>query len=316
MIKTLLLLFVITSVAVLLIIRLGPRPRLQPIKFSALPLPSDLNEYLSREESKVPHLRAGTEKKIVWNSADHAVTDVSLVYLHGFSASRGEVSPVMETLAKTLHANLFFTRLRGHGQDSHALATATATEWLEDVNEAWAIGSAIGRKVVLAGTSTGATLALWAVSEGAKPAALIFFSPNFYPKDSRAGLLLLPFGLSIAKAITGPTRSWEPKNELQSRSWTHEYPIEALLPMMELVDYIAPFKLSAITTPTLIFTTDNDETVNVPLIRKKFNELGSPEKRLIEVPNASGHVLAGDAASPASTAFVESECLSFLKKAL
>ncbi|MDD4273595.1 MAG: hypothetical protein PHG14_07705 [Desulfobacter postgatei] len=38
------------------------------------------------------------------------------VYIHGFSATRKETAPLSDLVAKTLNANLFYTRLSGHGR--------------------------------------------------------------------------------------------------------------------------------------------------------------------------------------------------------
>jgi hypothetical protein len=39
-------------------------------------------------------------------------------YFHGFSASRKDITPVVETLAGMLHANTFLTRLSAQGTDT------------------------------------------------------------------------------------------------------------------------------------------------------------------------------------------------------
>ena len=59
-----------------------------------------------------------------------------------------------------LGANLFYTRLTGHGQDGAAMAEGSVNAWINDYAEAMAIGRAIGDKVVVIGTSTGASLAI------------------------------------------------------------------------------------------------------------------------------------------------------------
>ena len=61
-------------------------------------------------------------------------------------------------LGKELNANIFFTRLRGHGLDGEALAEATFDDWMIDTNEAIDIGNAIGDKLILIGCSTGCSL--------------------------------------------------------------------------------------------------------------------------------------------------------------
>ena len=80
-------------------------------------LPADLEAYLTESESRYNDIRPGLEKTILWHDPQRKkATELSLVYLHGFSASRAEISPVPERVAQELGANLFFTRLAGHGR--------------------------------------------------------------------------------------------------------------------------------------------------------------------------------------------------------
>jgi hypothetical protein len=79
---------------------------------------------------------------------------VAIVYVHGFSASKAEVRPLPDRVAAALHANLFFTRLTGHGQDGTAMAKGSINAWVNNHAEAIAIDRAIGERVVVIGTST------------------------------------------------------------------------------------------------------------------------------------------------------------------
>jgi hypothetical protein len=99
------------------------------------PPPTDaswLDDWLACAESAVPHLRPGTAKRVVWHGAAGQRTPWSVVHLHGFSASRLETAPLAEQVAARLGANLFETRLSGHGQDAPALGQATSQDWLAD----------------------------------------------------------------------------------------------------------------------------------------------------------------------------------------
>ena len=146
--------------ALLLLWFLGPRIIIDET-FQSVQLPKDLNHYLNQSESRFSNIREGLNKEILWANAEEKQTEYSIVYLHGFSASRQEISPVMEKVADALGANLFFTRLSGHGQTTEALSESTPKEWFQDATEALEIGKRLGEKVILVGTSTGATLALW-----------------------------------------------------------------------------------------------------------------------------------------------------------
>ena len=43
-----------------------------------------------------------------------------------------EIDPVVDLIAAELNANVYFTRLRGHGQDGKALGEATYEQLLDD----------------------------------------------------------------------------------------------------------------------------------------------------------------------------------------
>ncbi|GIV58500.1 MAG: hypothetical protein KatS3mg042_1413 [Rhodothermaceae bacterium] len=126
---------------------LGPRPAVEEPAGRPV-LPGDLDAYLAAAEARFDDLRPGVEKAIVWaDPATRSRTPLAVVYLHGFSATREETRPLCDTLAARLGANLFYTRLTGHGRTGEALAAATASDWLRDALEALAIGQRLGERV-------------------------------------------------------------------------------------------------------------------------------------------------------------------------
>ena len=147
----------------------GPRvPVDTSVTFDAASLGTDLDAYLVKREANTPNLRAGLGREIIWAfPSSKAKTPISIVYVHGFSASKGEVRPLPDLVAKALGANLYYTRLTGHGQDGAAMATATVNDWVNDYAEAMAIGRAIGEKVIVMGTSTGGGLITWGLTQTA-----------------------------------------------------------------------------------------------------------------------------------------------------
>ncbi|WP_292076461.1 alpha/beta fold hydrolase [Mesorhizobium sp.] len=168
---------------------LGPRVQADTtIRFDPSVIGDDPQAYLVRKEAAVPGIYDGLEKEIIWaDPMVHARTPLSIVYIHGFSASKGEVRPLPDEVADQLDANLYYTRLTGHGQGGAAMAEGSVNAWINDYEEALAIGRAIGDKVIVIATSTGGSLAAWAAtqpdaSEGM--AAVVFISPNFGVKAS------------------------------------------------------------------------------------------------------------------------------------
>lgn len=303
---------------VLLAFLLGPRARVEE-RWAEPDLPASLDAYVAAEEAAVPGIRPGDEKAIVWaNPEAPAVTPVSLVYLHGFSADRHEVEPVVSEVAAALGANVFFTRLRGHGRDSEAMGEVTAEDWLDDAAEAVAIGGYIGERVVLMGTSTGGTLAVWAATrpEAAdRIAAVVLISPNLGVQDPAAPILLWPWGGVIGRLVVGPERCFEPKNPEQERHWTTCYPPRALLPMMALVHLAQLLPAGSLTEPTLVLYSRGDQVVDPDETERVMARLaaGRAEMHVVEgAGDPEQHVIAGAIMSPETTDLVESEILDFL----
>jgi alpha-beta hydrolase superfamily lysophospholipase len=296
----------------------GPRiaidTRLRPIT-----LPADLERYLAEGERRFPDLRPGTEKRIDWaDDQRKAKTPVALVYLHGFSATRQETAPLSERVAQQLGANLFMTRLTGHGLSGEALAAATVNDWLNDVAEAVAIGQHLGDQVVViaASSSAGMVLSLAGSGQLDEVAALVLLSPNFGPAAAGSDLLLWPWGEQIARLIIGPVRTWEPVNAGQGQYWTSSYPVAALLPMMGTVKLARTADLAAVRHPTLLFYAPQDSVVDPARIEAAFARLGGAPKQLVAVPETAdpdGHIVAGAILSPDTTAQVAKTIVDFLR---
>jgi len=262
-----------------------------------------LNSYLSNQESQHADLVEGAESYIRWFDGVQK-TDLSIIYLHGFSASRQEISPVTERVASELSANIYYARLTGHGRSDDAMADASVEKWLEDTIQAYQIGRLIGKQVVIISTSTGGTLAAWLVSEFSEDIlANIMISPNFGVHNKFASILRWPWGLTLAKWLEGDYRSFEPLNEMHSLYWTERYPIEALVPVFKLVDKVNQLDKSRTSIPHMVLYSQNDKVIDPNKIIKTMAEYPKSKMSLVEFSASTDpyqHVLAGDACSPES----------------
>jgi alpha-beta hydrolase superfamily lysophospholipase len=313
--------FVLAGVVIVVIVAiaaLGPRLRVEE-RWIEPELGEDLDAYLRDAESGVPDLRPGAERAIVWLDPEkRAPTALSIVYLHGFSADRHELEPVVSDLGRELGANVYFARLRGHGRDGAAMAEATVEDWFADAAEAVAIGARIGERVVLMGTSTGGSLAAWAATRKearSRLSSLVLVSPNFRPRDRTARVLLFPWGGLIARLIVGPERCFVPENDGQARHWTTCYPTSALVTMMALVEYVRTMDLSGIEVPTLVLYSPDDVVVDATETERVLGTLLGTEPRSYVVEDSSDpsrHVLAGDILSPTSNDELLRTIMAFL----
>jgi esterase/lipase len=279
-----------------------------------------MDAWLTAREATVPRLRAGEAKSVLWaDSATHSRTAVAVVYLHGFSADRHEVEPLVSHLARDLGANAYFARLTGHGQDGAAMAEATVEDWLADAAEAVAVGARIGERVVLVGTSTGATLALWAAARpevADRLAALVLISPNLGLRDRSSRMLLWPWGGALARLVVGAERCFVPENEAQALHWTVCYPTRALLPMMALVEHVRSLDVGRVRVPTLVVYSRQDAVVDAAETERVLTGVGGAGPTFFVVEDSDDpqhHVIAGDIMSPGSTDQVRERILAFLE---
>ncbi|MBN2001811.1 MAG: alpha/beta fold hydrolase [Anaerolineae bacterium] len=295
----------------------GPRPELNA-QLEPVVLPDNLDQYLAESEAQFTDIVPGTEKTIVWANAGKTKTPLAIVYLHGYSATRQEAAPLCDQIAAQLGANLFYTRLTGHGRGGPAMAEATANDWLNDATEALEIGKRLGDKVVVIGVSTGGTLAAWLATQSRDAVlAYVLMSPNFAPKDPAAQILTWPWAEQLVRVIVGPERSWEPLNDQQARYWTCRYPSKALLPMMSLVKYVRALDLEAIRAPILVIYSPNDQVVNPREVERAYARFGSEVKEIkviTQSENPESHVLAGDILAPGDTPAMAETILAFVMR--
>lgn len=295
-----------TAVAVGGFILLGPREHVDWADATAPDVPDlgEIDAWLADREARFDDLVPGTEKRVLWHAGRVETTTVAFVYLHGFSATRQETAPLAERLARSFEANLFETRLTGHGRSGQALASARAEDWVRDYREAIEVGRRLGRRVVVIGCSTGATLD--AVGAAYWPervvAAHVWLSPNFGPREASARLLTWPWARTWVPWVAGETRSWEPVNPRQGRYWTTSYPIGALFPMQALVDVAQVAPLDRVRAPTLVIHSLDDPVIRPDRVVRAFEQLGAPVKERVPLTGVQDpHVLAGDILSPANT---------------
>lgn len=299
---------------------LGPRVAVDTtIRFDPSAIGDDPQAYLAREEAAVPNIRDGLDKEIIWaNPLVHARTKLAIVYIHGFSASKGEVRPLPDDVADALDANLFYTRLTGHGQDGAAMAEGSVNAWINDYEEALAIGRAIGDKVIVIATSTGGSLATWSATQpGASDgvAAIAFISPNFGVKASGAELLTMPWGREVAELVGGKQRSFPARNPLHERFWTTKYPMAATLPMAALTNLAYGAPVEKATVPALFIFSDADKVVRPDRTREIAGRWRGAHE-LVPVDDTGdpdNHVIAGDALSPQTTAFLTERIVVWVK---
>lgn len=309
----------VAALAVLWLI--APRePVDRTISFDASVLGDDPDTWLQVSEQQFPDIRPGAAKRILWAGEAGKKTPLSVVYIHGFSASAEEIRPVPDEVAKTLGANLYFTRLAGHGRGSDAMAEPTAGDWIEDMAEAMAIGRALGDGVIVISTSTGATLAAIAATDpdlSRGMTGIVMISPNFRIKNRSALILDLPYARWWGPLIAGRTISFEPVNEDQAKYWTTSYPSAAAFPMAALLREARRQDYATATVPLMIFYSPEDQVIDPDAIGPVASNWGGPvrveQRHMAAGDDPWSHVIAGDILSPGQTEETVTLILNWLR---
>ena len=281
---------------------------------------NDLDQYLKNKESQFSDLKKDVQKKIIWFRKKNTKTNISIVYIHGFSASSEEVRPLPDLIGKDIRANIFYTRLTGHGRSSDAMGLSSISNWVNDLHEAIEIGSRIGQKVILISTSTGGTLsAISALNENLSKTILgyIFISPNFGINHKLANLISWPYSEYWLHLFIGKTRTIKPRNELDKKFWTLSYPTKALIPMARLVKKINNEDFSNVNNPALFYFSMDDKVVEpkktVEFIENWGGETKTINVKMSEFDDKYSHVIAGDILSPRQTDIARKKMVKWIK---
>jgi esterase/lipase len=318
----------ILALLILIIVYLmGPRPS-TPVydkKLPEVPSTAALDDYVKQRES-LHKLRPDNEARIVWaNDSAKNITEYAILYLHGFSASQGEGDPVHKHIAKKYGCNLYLARLAEHGIDTtEKLVNLTADNYWESAKEAYSIASRLGKKVIIMGTSTGASLALMLAASYPDIHSLILMSPNIKIFDNTASIVNNPWGLQIARLVTGSDYiNSEDTRPIYKQYWSYGYRIEAVAQLEELLETaMKPELFKKVKQPVLMLyyyrdKINQDSVVKVEAMQKMYDELGTPadKKRKVAVPNAGNHVI-GSFIKSHDVATVEKEIEKFMDEVL
>lgn len=297
--------FLIVALALTVIYLLGPRPA-SPVYSTVLPeVPrqmATLEKFVQIEEA-AHRVKPNNEARIVWyNDTIKQKTEYAIVYLHGFSASQEEGAPIHSNIAREFGCNLYLSRLSDHGVDTiEPMRDLTPSRYWESAARALAIGKQLGNKVILMGTSTGASLALQlAATFPNEVNALILMSPNIAIFNDKSWLLNNHWGLQMAEWITGSRYVTSADTRpVYKQYWYAQYPLEAVVQLEEYLETAMTHEtFTKVRQPVLMLYYYKDEVrqdsvVSVPAMLKMFDELETPRPLRIKqaIPNAGNHVL-------------------------
>ncbi|CAN7277260.1 alpha/beta hydrolase [Neorhizobium sp. LjRoot104] len=321
--RTILYACAILLVAFGVLLMFGPRMPADGFPaFDKARLGADIDAYLAASENRFTDIRPGAAKRIVWaDPATKTKTPFAIIYLHGFSASAEEIRPLPDRVAAAFGANLYFTRLAGHGRSGAAMGEASLGDWLADFSESLAIGEALGNRVILIGTSTGASLATLALADpkiAPRISAAVFLSPNYGINSLGAFLLTTPVAPQLSRLLLGENRGFTPYNDRHAAHWTTRYPTSALLPMAALVRLSVESPVEQVRTPALFLYSSLDQVIRPDKVRAVAGRWGGPHEifDLGRTGDPGNHVIAGDIVSPATTGPLADRAVAWLRTVL
>ena len=287
------------AVVLAVIVAAGPTTPVPTLQSTMPSVPdglADLQQQLEATEQTYP-VRPGLQAQIIWADSIPSVTDVAIVYLHGFSGTWRDGSPAIERVAAELHANVFLARLPGHGlRTAEPLIDYHPDSVYAGAVRALAIGKRLGRRVMIVGTSTGATLGMMlAAAYPREVAAIVNWSPNVRLAHPLSFLSNGPWGLSLTKVILGGAyRDVVSTDSARNAFWYMKYRAEAIPQLQALLEAgMTASTFERIKQPVLTMCwytseTEQDSLVSVPAMRTMHDQLASTRKAFVEL-DAGNH---------------------------
>lgn len=320
--------YIFIAIGLLFIIYLlGPKAERPSLEINAPQVTSNLKEleqFVNKGEASMPNIKPDNEAKIIWHDSIPKKTDYSIVYLHGWSASRKEGGSLPEEIAKRYGCNLFLPRLVDHGiTEDEPMLNIKADQLLNSAQEAINIAKRMGHKVIIMSTSTGSTLSLYLAQNDPDIAGLVFYSPNIRIFDASSKILAMPWGIQIARIVTGGKYYVYPNPEKQKAYWTTKYRLEALAQLQVLIEETMKEKVFENISQPLFMgyyyknEKEQDNAVSVVAALDMFEKVKTPAdlKRKMAFPNAGNHVLASPIMSNAVEE-LKQETIKFMEEIL
>ena len=196
--------------------------------------------------------------------------------VHGFTGTPQSMRGLAQAFATAGYA-VELPLLPGHGTSVDDMATTTFADWSGAVERAYDDLAARCERVVVAGLSMGATLAVWLAVRHPEIAGLVVVNGAFAPPEPnvREGLEQL--------VAQGVARIPGPGNDVADPDQTElayaEVPPPQLLSLLDELETLQS-ELPQIRCPTLVITSENDHVVPPASSGHYADHVGGPVERM------------------------------------
>lgn len=263
-----------------------------------------LDSIVTNQENQLNNVYEECKASIVWHpDFKFKKSNIAIVYLHGFGASNREGNPIVNKLAKDFNANVYQSRLAGHGfKDVSGFKSLTPKKYIASAKKALEIGKKIGKKVILVSTSTGGTLSLYLASKDKDISSLILYSPFIDVIDKRMMAILTPEGKKQMIAKYGGETFEQERPKEQLPFWSTKYHINGYIALLQMLqNTMIKETFSQVNCPVFLgyYYKDEehqDKVVSVNAMKEMFKVLGTKQEKKEQVafPHVNNHVIGCD----------------------
>lgn len=235
----------------------------------------------------------------------------AVLLLHGFNDSPQAVRPLADALHAagwTVHVPL----LPGHGRTLKAFARATADEWYDAAQSAYAALRREHAQIAVGGLSMGGAIAARLASEHPEIVAYVGIAPYLrMPHGAAIVLAIAPVASLVTVYLAGGTRGSIQDPAAAASIIAYRASTPGLMRELHRVVARARAALGGLRAPVLIIQSREDPRIAPWAASDAFARIGSTDKTLDWVTGA-GHVLTLDRTHKA----LEERVVSWLEKRL